>query len=209
MSSLGSHAPGLWLASSSPRRRAILQALGIGFRTVTPGPDLAPAAGPTAPVAYAVANARHKALTASARVDSGLIIGCDTIVCLGNRVLGKPRGIDEARRMIELLSGRTHRVVTGVAVHDPPRRQTRAGSETSLVAFRHLDASDIEAYLASGESFDKAGAYGIQGRAARFVRSVRGSYLNVVGLPVVRLLELLRLSGWPRPPRAWSGTDAV
>jgi septum formation protein len=163
---------------------------------MTPGPDLTPAAGPTAPVAYAVANARHKALNTSARVNSGLVIGCDTIVCLGSRVLGKPSGADDARRMLGLLSGRTHRVVTGVAVHDRRRHRMRVDSETSRVTFRRLGARDVDRYLASGEPFDKAGAYGIQGIAASFVSSVSGSYLNVVGLPVARLLGLLRLSGW-------------
>lgn len=187
------HSPlsGLWLASSSPRRRAILRALGLGFRAVTPGPDLDPAVGPRDPGAYAVANARHKAQSAADGIRDGLVIGCDTVVCIGNRVLGKPADAADARRALKLLSGRAHRVISGVAVISRPGGGVRTGVETTLVTFRRLSPGDIDAYLATGEPFDKAGGYGIQGWAGRFVTSVRGSYLNVVGLPVARLLELL------------------
>ena len=113
----------LWLASSSPRRRAILRELGFEFRLLRPGPDLPLSAGPTDPVAYAIANARHKALTAAHDVNDGLVIGCDTIVHLRNRVLGKPAGAVDAHQILEFLSGRTHRVISGIAVATRPGRR--------------------------------------------------------------------------------------
>ncbi len=117
-------------------------------------------------------------------------LGADTVVVLGSQVLGKPQGPSHARRMLRSLSGRGHRVLTGVALFDGDSCDTLC--EETQVRFRRLEDDEIESYVAGGEPLDKAGAYGIQGAAARFVESVNGSHSNVVGLPVEQVLAMLR-----------------
>jgi septum formation protein len=157
------------------------------------------------PARYAVACAKAKALSVAAlfdrgrggqRTGAGLVIGVDTIVVCGKQILGKPRSRAEARKMLNLLSGRTHSVISGVAVVQMPGRSVLTASETTTVSFRKLGADEIEQYIAGPEPYDKAGAYGIQEQAGIFVSRVSGCLLNVVGLPVPLLLELLRKSGW-------------
>ncbi|HDR00549.1 MAG TPA: septum formation protein Maf, partial [candidate division WOR-3 bacterium] len=143
------------------------------------------------PAALAIRHARHKALSVLRPGLSGLVIGVDTIVVLGRSVLGKPAERDEARRMLLRLSGRSHRVISGLAVHDTGTGRTRTASEESRVTFRPLTRDEIERYLDTGEPFDKAGAYGIQGRAGAFVSRLEGGYPNVVGLPLSRLMAML------------------
>jgi MAF protein len=190
----------IYLASTSPRRRDLLRRLGIRFQVMTPVASEEPYAvglkAGSAPARYAIACARAKALSVAERIGSGLIIGCDTVVARGRQTLGKPRSRAEARRMLNLLSGRTHSVVSGVAVVRMPERSLLSASETTEVSFRKLGAGEIEQYIAGSEPYDKAGAYGIQEQAGIFVSRVRGCLLNVVGLPVPLLLELLRKSGW-------------
>jgi septum formation protein len=118
------------------------------------------------------------------RFDSGFVIGADTVVLAGNLVLGKPRDNDEARRMLALLSGRWHSVLTGVVVRDIAAGSTASGVEVTRVSFAGLDDQLIQWYIDTGEPFDKAGAYAIQGRGAVFVEQIAGNYSNVVGLPV-------------------------
>jgi septum formation protein len=143
----------------------------------------------------ALAKARS---VARSRPDS-TVVGADTVVCLGRCVLGKPRDVQEAMRMLCALSGRTHRVITGIAVC-APEADARA-SEITEVTFRPLMVEEMEEYARSGEPLDKAGAYAIQAGAARFVARIEGCYYNVVGLPVVRLARLLRVLGvQPRHP---------
>jgi septum formation protein len=185
----------LYLASTSPRRRELLRASGLRFTLLRPAPEPpAPRTCPD-PARLAVGHACHKAHSAGRPGLDGLIIGVDTIVVLGRSILGKPAGPDDARRMLRLLAGRTHRVISGLAVHSTRRGRTLTATGTTEVTFRPLGAADIERYLDTGEPLDKAGAYGIQGRAAGFVTRVRGSYLNVIGLPLGRLYELLGRSG--------------
>ncbi len=191
----------LILASASPRRRELLAALGIPFRVVVPDIDETPAPRET-PEAYARRAAAEKAAAAAARLPARavgapprIVIGCDTDVALGRRIFGKPRDTAEARRMLRALSGRRHRVISGLCV----LRERRNGAwreKTIAVAteveFRRLSAAEIEAYVATGDPMDKAGAYAIQGGAAGMVRGIRGSYTNVVGLPLAELAELLK-----------------
>ena len=179
----------LILASSSPRRRAFLKQLGLRFRVVVPDTDERPRPNER-PIAFARRAARDKARAVALRAgDRSIVIAADTIVVLGSTILGKPRSAADARRMLKLLSGRTHEVMTGVCVR-------RGRSEQSFVtrtrvAFKKLTPQEIDFYVDSGEPKDKAGAYAIQGIGSFLVREIRGSYTNVVGLPVAELLDVL------------------
>jgi len=137
--------------------------------------------------------AQEKALdvAASSQPDT-LVLGADTVVVVNGELLGKPREAEDARRMLRLLSGLTHRVITGVCVVRAPREIMALKYESTSVTFRPLDEEEIQSYLASGEPFDKAGAYGIQGLASKFVTRVEGCYFNVVGLPVALVYEILK-----------------
>jgi MAF protein len=190
----------LYLASTSPRRRALLRGLGVRFRLLRPADVetglLRDPALRRSPARFARAAARAKALSAAAEVEHGLVVGVDTVVTIDGLILGKPGGRAEARAMLERLSGRTHRVISGVAVITRPGARTLSGVETTRVTFRRLSQAEIDRYIATPEPYDKAGAYGIQERAGAFVRRICGCYVNVVGLPVGLLLELLEKSGW-------------
>lgn len=182
----------LILASSSPRRRAFLKQLGLRFRIVVPDTDERPRPDER-PIAFARRAAQDKARAVAQRAGTRpIVIAADTIVVLGRTILGKPRSAADARRMLKLLSGRTHEVMTGVCV--------RCGSaERSFVArtrveFKKLTRQEIDFYVDSGEPMDKAGAYAIQGIGSFLVRAIRGSYTNVVGLPVAELLDVLETS---------------
>ena len=191
------------LASSSPRRRELLARAGVPFRAVSPDIDERPRRAEP-PAAFAQRVAREKAAAVARRLGASRgprrTIGCDTIVVLAGQILGKPRSAADARRMLRRLSGRTHQVISGVAVlsEAPGRRpRTRSRAVATEVRFRRLSEKEIRAYVASGDPMDKAGAYGIQEGAAHFVRWIRGSYSNVVGLPLVELLDLLHRAGGP------------
>lgn len=188
------------LASTSPRRRDLLRRLGVRFQVMTPVASEKPGAvglkAGSAPARYAVAYAKAKALSVAERIGAGLIIGVDTVVVCGRQILGKPRSRAEARKMLNMLSGRTHSVVSGVAVVRMPEREVFTASENTEVSFRKLGADEIEQYIAGPEPYDKSGAYGIQEQAGIFVSRVSGCLLNVIGLPVPLLLDLLRKSGW-------------
>lgn len=192
--------PILHLASTSPRRRELLRRLGLRFRLIEPKADETAVlrSNPSlSPRRFAIACARAKALSAADDVREGLIIGVDTVVVLNGRVMGKPRDRAEARRMLTALSGRVHRVVSGVAIARMPDRRIRSAAEATRVAFRQLEPDEIERYIATREPYDKAGAYGIQEQAAVFVERVEGCYTNVIGLPVRLVLDLLAESGSP------------
>ncbi|MBU0609419.1 MAG: septum formation protein Maf [Armatimonadetes bacterium] len=190
----------LVLASASPRRQEILRRAGIDFEiAVSDAEDSVAARG--APRAVALAGARLKARDVALRVSGRLVVGADTVVAVGRHVLGKPADAAEARQMLELLSGRRHEVHTAFAVVRGGDAAVLAEEcETSAVTFHVLDAATIAAYVASGDPLDKAGAYGIQSGGAALVAEVIGSYLNVVGLPLARLLQTLaevdRLARW-------------
>jgi septum formation protein len=181
----------LHLASSSPRRREILDALGLRYSWSATDIDETPLAGEAAGrMVLRLAEAKARA---AAGQPSTLILGADTAVVLDSRILGKPGSMDEAVEMLSGLSGRTHQVLTGVAL-------LKAGVEdTALscteVRFREISVDEAAAYCRSGEYRGKAGAYGIQGLAGMFVESLSGSYSGVVGLPVYETAALLRAAG--------------
>jgi septum formation protein len=173
------------LASASPQRRAILAQLGVAFEVEPAGVEEVERGDPEA---AALANAIAKARAVGARRSDSLVLGADTVVALGDRILPKPADAAEAREWLGLLGGRTHRVIGGLCVVGAAERTATAVTE---VEFRALGEADVEWYLASGEWRGRAGGYAIQGRGAALVRSIRGDYLNVVGLPVAALLELV------------------
>ncbi|MBI3697270.1 MAG: septum formation inhibitor Maf [Acidobacteria bacterium] len=170
----------LILASASPRRREILRRAGIPFLARPSRVDETPLPGET-PAAHVRRLARAKAQAARRRPGEW-VLGADTVVVIGNRILGKPRNSREAARMLRSLSGRMHRVLTGLCLLTPHRSHS-AVVETK-VWFRPLSPTEVARYLASGEPLDKAGAYAIQGLASKFIRRIDGDYSNVVGLPL-------------------------
>lgn len=191
------------LASTSPRRRQILARLGIPFTVLPPRHKETIPSRTSSPQRLAVSSALAKARSVQAEVNEGLIIGVDTIVVLGTRILGKPESREDARRMLRSLSGRTHSVISGLAVIEMPDMKERTAFEATQVTFRRLKEVEIDRYVHTPEPYDKAGAYAVQGWAGRFINSIHGSYLNVVGLPLFRLLSLLHtLLGSERLPPA-------
>ena len=182
-------AVGVRLVSASPRRRAILAMLGLEAQVVRPAPVERPHVPPEPPAAYAVAQALAKLESVEPPPAGWLALAADTIVILDGHVMGKPAGVVEACDMLRALSGRTHEVVTGVALAHAGR--VASGWESTRVTFRDLRNAEIERYVAGGEPLDKAGAYGIQGAGSALVRGVKGCYFNVVGLPVARLVDLM------------------
>lgn len=181
----------LVLASASPRRADLLAAAGVPFLVRPAEVDETPLTG-EAPRVYVERVARAKAWAVPAAPDE-IVLGADTTVVLGERLLGKPATRAEARDMLDALSGQTHEVLTGVVLRGPGREL--AAVAVSRVRFAPLSRAEIDWYLASGEPEGKAGAYAIQGLASRFVESVEGSYSNVVGLPVHLVYRLLREFG--------------
>jgi septum formation protein len=187
--------PPLVLASASPRRLQLLCQVGLEPDLVDPAEiDEMPERGETGR-RLAMRLARAKAAAAAARHPGAFVLAADTVVALGRRLLGKPDGEADARRMLELISGRAHRVLTAVAAIAPGGRAAARLSETR-VRFKRLTGADLAAYLASGEWEDKAGAYGVQGRAGAFVLALNGSYTGVVGLPLYETRALLTGLGW-------------
>lgn len=186
--------PIIILASNSPRRRELLSQIGLSFITDPSDVDEQVQAGEP-PESYAVRVALDKARAAAVRAGKGIIIAADTIVVLGDTLLGKPADRLDAERMLSLLSGRMHVVITGLAIIDAAEGKTVTGTSLTRVWFRDLSQDDITSYVKSGEPLDKAGAYGIQGKGALFVRKIEGCYFNVVGLPLSLLGELLRNIG--------------
>ena len=173
-------APPLLLASTSPRRREILEQLRIPFDVIAPDYEETE----QDPVAHALGKAR----SVLAEADGRPVLGCDTEVVCEGRVYGKPAGPQEAEEMLESLSGRTHEVVSGLALITPMWEEVR--HEVTRVTFRGLTPRDIGRYVASGEWEGRAGGYAIQGRGAALVARIEGDYFNVVGLPVATLLQL-------------------
>ena len=178
------------LASRSPRRRDLLALLGRPFRVIEPEHEELRLPGEH-PGDYAARNAREKARSVRhhAGAENFLVIGADTIVVIGERILEKPRDAADARAMLRALAGNRHEVITGLALLTSAGEDCRA--IRTEVGFRPLTDGEIEAYLATGEPFDKAGAYGIQGHAAHMVTDIRGSYTNVVGLPLAEVAAAL------------------
>ena len=192
----------LTLASSSPRRRQLLEMLGLQVRVVPP--NIPEVRRPVeTPFDYVERLAREKALAVTGR----LVLAADTTVVMRDEVLEKPVDAADALRMLKKLQGRTHQVVTSVAlVADQVIQQA---TDVTNVTFRRLDESFLEAYVATGEPMDKAGAYGIQGYGAALVERIDGDFFSVMGLPLRLVLELLELTGHPYRFEGRSDTAAV
>jgi septum formation protein len=178
----------LILASASPRRAELLRNAGIPF-TVEPAHIAEQPLPEEQPLQYAQRLARDKGLTIFARQSDNVVLGADTVVVMDEHLLEKPRDAADAARMLGLLSGRSHQVITGVCLVAKGYEQTEA--EITEVRFSVLSESEIADYVETGEPMDKAGAYAIQGMASRWVERIDGCYFNVVGLPVPRLYRML------------------
>ena len=189
--------PRLVLASASPRRLDLLRQIGVEPDLVE-GADVdeSPLKDET-PRRLALRLAEDKAARVAARHPGSYVLGADTVVVLGRRMLPKADGADEVRACLKLLSGRAHRVLTGVTLIGPDRRRGRKLVE-SRVRFKRLTDAEVANYLAAGEGVGKAGGYAIQGRAAAFVAAVQGSYSGVVGLPLCEVAGLLAGLGYMR-----------
>ena len=188
----------LVLASASPRRAELLARLGIPFVVRPSDVPEVPAPGESGP-SFARRAAREKAAAAAVASPGEWILAADTIVLLDDEILGKPAGADDARRMLGLLSGRAHRVVTALVLLRPDGSAVADLAVETAVAFRDLSAAEIDAYVAGGEPLDKAGAYAIQGGAAEFVVRLTGSHTNVIGLPMEELSASLERCGFEMP----------
>ncbi len=186
----------LILASSSPRRKELLETLQLTFDISASEADESYSLG-TAPEQIVIDLATRKAKDVAKRHQNSFVIGSDTIVFANGSVLGKPKNEDEAIEMLSTLSGNTHAVFTGVAI--VRGEQTVSFFEKTAVTFWDLSESEIKAYVKSGEPFDKAGAYGIQGLGSMLVKHISGDYFNVVGLPVSRTVRELRSAGYQLP----------
>jgi septum formation protein len=193
----------LILASGSPRRVALLAEVGVPFRTVVS--HAAEIIDPRLdPEAQAVEIAERKARAVASQLDAGIVLGADTMVVLDGDVLGKPVSDADATSMLQRLSGREHRVVTGIAVVDARTGSLWASTVTSIVGFRTLTNSQIARYVTTGEPGGKAGAYAIQGLGAGLVSSLEGCFGNVVGLPLCETAQLLSAAGVAISP-TWPG----
>ncbi|MGD0126429.1 MAG: Maf family protein [Terriglobia bacterium] len=182
----------LILASASPRRRDLLRNAGIDFE-VRPGQVVEEIQPEELPGEFARRVAREKALQIAASAPPGrLVLGADTVVVIDGQTLGKPSDPQDATRMLRLLSGRTHQVHTGICLVRAPGGIEALKHETTLVTLRELDEEEIRQYVESGEPWDKAGGYAIQGLASKFVIRISGCYSNVVGLPVALVYEILK-----------------
>lgn len=194
----------LVLGSASPRRSAILESLGIAFEVYPSGNDEARRSG-EAPATYALRAAADKTATVLAeladRRPAPVVLGADTVVAVGDSVLGKPLDDDAARGMLRRLSGRTHVVTTALAVGRVGEGVRDALAVRTEVRFAELSDVEIDRYVATGEGRDKAGAYAVQGRGRALVETIAGSYSNVVGMPAAETLQLLAkvgaLGDWP------------
>ncbi len=189
--------PTLILASGSPRRAELLRAAGIPFEACAADVDETPWENEL-PEAHVRRLATAKAEVVSAVKPDRTVLAADTIVVVDGHILGKPRDAEDATRMLQMLNGARHTVLTGVAV--VAEGTTRVALESTDVWFARLSQDEIAAYVASGEPMDKAGAYAVQGQASRFVERIDGMYSNVVGLPVARVYRMLVDAGWMQYP---------
>ena len=184
----------LILASSSPRRRQLLAQAGYGFRVVAPG-DEEDAPDGLSPAEHAKRLARRKARSVADGLDSGTVLGADTVVALGGEIIGKP---DDARHAVEILSklsGTTHECITAVCLIDAATGEEACDAAATAIRMRAAPRGEIEAYVATGECFGKAGAYAIQETADAFIEEIDGSFSNVVGLPMELLGSMLEAAG--------------
>lgn len=176
------------LASGSPRRKEILQLIGVDFEVVVSNEEEKPTS--TNPLDFPKENASIKALAVSRKMPAEIVLGFDTLVFLDGVPLGKPHSEAEALEMLRKLNNRSHKVITGVAIAHGGQI-LKAECEETEVIFRNCSDQELENYVNSRDPMDKAGAYGIQTNGARLIKSINGCYYNVVGLPVARTLEML------------------
>ncbi|MGE5473389.1 MAG: Maf family protein [Ignavibacteriales bacterium] len=182
------------LASSSPRRKELLEGLGLKFKVISS--DVDETANEENANLLAEKLAETKAREIARNLDPGyLVVGADTIVCLETEILGKPRDEKEAFEMLKKLSGNTHKVITGIALIESGSGRKMVSHEETIVKFRNLEDKEIRAYIKTGEPMDKAGAYGIQKVGSVLVQRIEGCYFNVVGLPLARLTGMLKEFG--------------
>ena len=179
------------LASGSPRRAEILRAAGWPFEAITAGIDETRRPSEDA-VSYVQRLATEKASAVAKKLSTGLVLGADTTVVVDDQILGQPLDHEDAHRMIKLLSGRWHQVVTGVTLLDKEKQMKQAAHESTLVRFSEMSEEEIDWYANTDEPLDKAGAYAIQGMGALFIEEIRGDYFNIVGLPIRLVYELVR-----------------
>jgi len=181
--------PKLVLASGSPRRSELLTSVGWPFEKVVADIDEATIEGES-PDDYVVRLAREKAETVAAKLDANaIVLGADTTVVIDREIIGKPTDLDDARQMLRLLSGRTHEVLTGVAI--VRKGNTTSDLERTFVEFAKMTGDEIEYLAVNGHPLDKAGAYAVQAQAALFIRKINGDYWNVVGLPINLVYQLI------------------
>ena len=192
--------PQLVLASASPRRRVLLAQIGVDVDIIAPANIDETPLRSELPAKLARRLAIAKAKETAAQHADAFVLGADTVVACGRRILPKAESSTEAQSCLQMLSGRRHRVFGGVAVISPGGTM-RLRVVTTIVAFKTLSGDEIDSYLESGEWRGKAGGYAIQGRAASFVRFISGSYSNVVGLPLYEVAQLLAGIGFRCPPR--------
>ena len=181
------------LASSSPRRAALLKKIGMACDIIPPDVDESQVSFSDDPAGATERLALDKAQTVARQIDApgAIVIGADTIVVLGDRVLGKPHDAADARTMLQALNGRAHQVITGFALVETGTNRFITGHEQTTVSMRALTEEEIDAYLATGEPLDKAGSYGAQGYGGCLIERVEGCFYNVVGLPLARLVTTL------------------
>ncbi|MEN6326861.1 MAG: Maf family protein [Syntrophomonas sp.] len=182
------------LASQSPRRRMLMEMLGLDFVSIAANANELFYPGEQAQ-SGAERIARQKALSVARNLSEGLVIAADTVVCCEGEIMGKPLNEEDAFRKLSQLSGKAHQVITAICIIDIEEQSIELESELTTVYFRDISRGEIIGYIKSGESMDKAGAYGIQGLASVFVEKIDGCYFNVVGLPLTRLYKALKRRG--------------
>lgn len=182
----------LILASSSPRRKELLEALGVTFKIVFPKTNEERILDET-PTEFALRTSKEKALSVSEKVDKeSTILSADTIVVIENKILGKPNDESEAMKTLNMLSGKTHKVITAFTLVQPENKILHMEAVKTEVKIKNLAPREIEGYINTKEPMDKAGSYGIQGIGSFMVEEIKGSYTNVVGLPIAQVVEALQ-----------------
>ncbi len=182
------------LASASPRRQELLRSVGLKFKTIPAHVNEDYCEGES-PREHVQRLARDKALAVARKYPESWVLGADTIVVIDGLILGKPKNKTQARQMLERLSGREHNVFTGFTLSHTASRSRKTKVIRSAVQFKQISAEEMEWYISCDEPYDKAGGYAVQGRGAYFIQSIRGSYTNVIGLPLCEVLEELKKMG--------------
>jgi len=180
----------LILASASPRRRELLRSVGLKFKTIPAHVDEDYSEGES-PQQHVRRLAQEKAQLIARKYPRAWVLGADTIVVIDGLILGKPRNKPQAKEMLKKLSGREHKVFTGFTVTQVASKVSHSNVVQSTVKFKKISAVELDWYIACDEPYDKAGGYALQGKGAYFIKSIRGSYTNVIGLPLCEVLETL------------------